>query len=781
MSKLSVSLLFAVFIFTNSSLAGSIIVDGQLTEALWQQAKQFDQFYVTQPLTLTEPKQKTIAKFYTDDDGVYIAFINEQLNLADVSQLTLHDENIRDDFNEVIIDFNGKGIRAYGFKVSRANASQDSIWTNESEESTDWNGEWFHATQTLDTKWHAEIFIPWSSLSMDVAQTETRKINLYFSRWQQGLTQRVAFPAIDSSQTQFLDKFAELEVDSNEYSSLDVFPYLSMNRDMLSHQNDNEYGVDLFWRPSSDKQLALSLNPDFGQVESDEIVVNFSAIETFLEEKRPFFVENHAMFDLRGPENLILVNTRRIGGPANLTVNQATDIDFAARYTQFSDVFEYGILVAAENDVDKIKGRDFISARLSYLDDAYNIGLLYNHTKTPQAQRTSDVWALDFSYEVSDKLQLTGLYFYSEVTVNSPTIAIPNIDDQGWTLTADFQAYDVWSQHLTFYQYGKDVDITDFGFVERVNIKKVSYDSVYEWPSGYSGWGISDYAFEFGIDFSTNEQNQDLPITSEAVFIINTLENEEWEFELLYQNKGIDDLITLGHNPVEIPAAHEVKISFKTDQSKRLRFDLSAAVGESGLKSRWQEYEFEPSYQLNEFISLGLEFAYIRRDSWLISLYEQSENDEDALLSLDADEFEGEEFDEAEFDDENNPNMLNDYQQEELSLGFNLSARFAEKHEIRLKIEGVAVKAKGIDFFEAEVNGNLIRLNETPENFSESEFFAQIRYRYEMSPLSAIYAVYGRGTESEFDDINQSSTHLIKSAINHTTEENIFVKARFHF
>ena len=44
-------------------------------------------------------------------------------------------------------------------------------------------------------------------------------------------------------------------------------------------------GAEVFWKIDSSKQVNLTLNPDFGQVESDEVVVNFSAFETFYSDR----------------------------------------------------------------------------------------------------------------------------------------------------------------------------------------------------------------------------------------------------------------------------------------------------------------------------------------------------------------------------------------------------------------------------------------------------------------------------------------------------------------
>ena len=60
-----------------------------------------------------------------------------------------------------------------------------------------------------------------------------------------------------------------------------------------------KFGADIQWKPSGSFQLTAALNPDFGQVEADELVVNFDAIEVLFSDKRPFFAENQALFDVR--------------------------------------------------------------------------------------------------------------------------------------------------------------------------------------------------------------------------------------------------------------------------------------------------------------------------------------------------------------------------------------------------------------------------------------------------------------------------------------------------
>ena len=92
-----------------------------------------------------------------------------------------------------------------------------------------------------------------------------------------------------------------------------MVPYLAIIDDLLNSQQETRIGADQFWSPNSQHQLSLAVQPDFGQVESDDLVVNFNAIETFFSEKRPFFTENQALFNVPVGNGALLINTRRIG------------------------------------------------------------------------------------------------------------------------------------------------------------------------------------------------------------------------------------------------------------------------------------------------------------------------------------------------------------------------------------------------------------------------------------------------------------------------------------
>ena len=103
------------------------------------------------------------------------------------------------------------------------------------------------------------------------------------------------------------------------------------------------------------------MNPDFGRLESDELVVNFSAFETFYAERRPFFAENQALFDASGGAGLRMLHTRRMGtaGDIRATVKQSRNgeqIDFRADITDTLGL--EGQLISTRVDRQKLSDDD---------------------------------------------------------------------------------------------------------------------------------------------------------------------------------------------------------------------------------------------------------------------------------------------------------------------------------------------------------------------------------------------------------------------------------------
>ncbi|GLR71739.1 hypothetical protein GCM10007852_26470 [Agaribacter marinus] len=770
----------AFLVFFMISLSNTVLgqqyagfIDGYLDEAHWLQAIRYDHFKVTQPYSLHEPVFVTEVLVYSDEYGLYVGFINQQNQSSGVTHTSLRDEQIKTDFNELIVDFDGQGKRAFGFKVSRNNAVQDSVWHNKNREQIDWNGNWLHGVTIDETHWQTELFIPWTAVISNKQQSTTRDVKLYFSRWHQELRQAFSYPAINRSQLTFMDEFKTYHAVTTYQPQLDYFPYFTLNHDLLAGENHYKAGMEVFWKPNNNQQINLSVNPDYGQVESNDLVINFSAIETFSSEKRPFFRENNELFDIWGPESLRVIHTPRIGGAGDK--EQARDIDAAIRFTQLGEHFDVSILGAFEADNRHLDGRDFLAVRGQYKAESWNTGIIQTFVDSPSINRKAQTTAVDGLLEVNEQLFISAQLIQSQITeyslhpINNTnahhrTHINPKISDIAWWLKADFQVSEVWSNEISLLNYGEKFDISDFGFVKQVDRQQFLYKSSYEWPELESTW-LRDIIVEVNFTAQNNKSNDDLPIEFELDMTTIQPSTAAWEFEVLYIAAGDDDLITRGSNVAYLPKKTEFVLGYTTAQDYWFQFEVSAGIGSQGLDGAYSTLEITPSLQIDHWMNVELEIEYQKFEHGLIWL-----GDEDAIV-LDEDE-----------PDYEKQNQLGDFAIDELSIALNVSAHIADKHEIRLKLEAVSVEADANQVIEVGRDNQIYRAAQQDlESFSESEFALQVRYRYEISALAEFYLVYSRGSEQEISGLPKSRRKFINSAINNADEENLVMKFKYHY
>ena len=193
------------------------------------------------------------------------------------------------------------------------------------------------------------------------------------------------WPFASFERPRFLSDFAPIEVTNYSQSLLAITPYVSGLYDNVGNSSNGDAGVDIFWKPNGQTQLTATVNPDFGQVESDDLVVNFGATETFISDKRPFFTENQGIFEFTTPSDFSqLLYTRRVGGPAD-DGEGAGDITAALKLNGSLGATKYGLFAADEADS---VGRTFGALRLVRDFSTQNLGLMATCVDRPFLDRT---------------------------------------------------------------------------------------------------------------------------------------------------------------------------------------------------------------------------------------------------------------------------------------------------------------------------------------------------------------------------------------------------------
>jgi hypothetical protein len=213
-----------ILILMVSSPRAEIIIDGKLNEKEWQNAQVLNDFHVTVPFSLESTPLETQTLFYSDDDGLYVAFINAQDEESRVRRRHPRDRNQDSDANIVVIDFDNNGNNAYMLGVSLSNSLIDATVTNENQTDKDWDGEWFAKTSESDENWYSEFFIPWTMVPMGQQEGEQRTIGVSVQRYISYLGIEVMFPSISPNRPKFLSELHKIKVVKTNPSRLDFFP-----------------------------------------------------------------------------------------------------------------------------------------------------------------------------------------------------------------------------------------------------------------------------------------------------------------------------------------------------------------------------------------------------------------------------------------------------------------------------------------------------------------------------------------------------------------------------
>ena len=199
---------------------------------------------------------------------------------------------------------------------------------------------------------------------------------------------------------------------NHSQSLLAVTPYVSGLYDNVGESSDGDAGVDVFWKPNGQVQLTATVNPDFGQVESDDLVVNFSATETFISDKRPFFTENQGLFEFTTPSDYSqLLYTRRVGGPAD-DGEGSGDITAALKLNGSVGATKYGVFGADEGES---VGRTFSALRVVRDFASQNLGFMATRVDRPYLDREATVFGVDHNWRPNARWNVRTRVFGSDI------------------------------------------------------------------------------------------------------------------------------------------------------------------------------------------------------------------------------------------------------------------------------------------------------------------------------------------------------------------------------
>ena len=748
-----------------------INIDGRLDEGIWQEIPFHDGMRVTSPASGVTPRFETRVFYLYTEKGLYIGLHALQPIDLNLPRLTSRDSFSTRDAFSVTIDPSGEGKYAYWFMIALGDSVTDGIVLPERNFERDWDGPWRAASSELDDGWSAEMFLPWAMVNMPKSESDIRKMGIYVSRSLGSIHERWTFPYLPQTEPGFLSRLHPFTVeDVNPTQEYSVYPYVASTQDGIGDGDSSNAGIDLFWRPSTYLRLSATLNPDFGQVEADDVVVNFTAFETFFPEKRLFFLENREVFvtSPRKDSAGTLLNTRRIGAsiasrrgsPDNIDGvtfnrsdrNRPVDLIGAVKVTGEQGRLRYGVLSAIEDDTDvrtqspgttsRIEGRQLSVLRLIHenTDDGGRRAFGYMGTRTDHSARDATAHGFDAHLRTSDsKFQWDGQLFMSDIN-----------GERGYGGFSDIR----WRpktghEHKVELEYFDDqLDLNDLGFLSRNDRLGVLYD--YELrESPYKD------LLERRTDFRVRGNwTSDQLLTDANVFLRrrwSRLNNVQYQAAVTYRPEVWDDRNSRGNGTYRRQERWQLETGVNSDWAKPFVGDIRVNLREESEGGSRQSISSTLFVRPSDRWSFSIRASYTDGDAWLIH-----RGDRD----------------------------FSTYRFSQWSPRIRYDMFFSAKQQLGFVLQWIGIKAfEDRRWLVPPGRGDLIENGGRPENgaadFAVSDITVQLRYRWEIAPLSDLFVVYNRGGRAPGVTTTSQYDSLFSDAFSNPTSEFFVVKLRY--
>ena len=744
-------LALAALLLLPPAAAGELVLDGIADEAFWQDAQVFDDFRVTDPYTLVTPTHPTVARLVALPEGLAVSFVCEQpADTPRVKPRAGRDVGGDADRVNFAVDFDGDGRLAYNFMVTLGNGIGDEVISNENHYNSDWDGVWRYALHEEGDLWSVEMLIPWSVAAMRQDDSPDRGIAVYFDRVIASRNERSATPSASYMRPRFVSEFAPVTVPRHRGSGvLSIVPYASAQYDLVGNGTDGRAGLDLYWKPSGRFQLNAALNPDFGQVEADDLVVNFDAIEVFFSDKRPFFTENQGIFEVATPDSGRLVYTRRIGDERD-DGNGAADIDAAVKLNGSAGGFDYGTLAAVESDYADDLGRAFLVQRLVRTAGNATFGYLGTWADRPYLERRAQVHAIDAVWRPTPHWLVSGQVLASYVDQ-----ADESRNGQGAWLRAFYTPSERWQHELEVTHFDRRLDFNDVGYQRRGDYNELEWTTTLRRnnPSQDGWWRSATWAVEPQIRY--NDRGDRLPPELLTSMRIALHGGGIWGTELSGTWRGTDDLISRGHGPV----LQERRLTsfynyYESPRMGRWLWFAGLWITQEGNEGHAAQPEMILRYFPRDDLDLRLSFMPRWSQDWLIWR-------EDTLFAS--------------------------YRRKRHSVDFDVNWFPGERHEVRFKAQWLGIDAYAPRPYRIGEGGSLVESTDQIAPFTSNSFGAQLRYRYEFAPQRELYVVYARGGDEQVRYEDSLAQHhdgiggLLDDLADLRDAEQVLVKLRWAF
>ncbi|MBP8917490.1 MAG: carbohydrate binding family 9 domain-containing protein, partial [Chitinophagales bacterium] len=300
-------------------------IDGKLDDGVWKNLPVATLDITWLPEYGKVPTRKTEVKVVYDNTAIYIgAMLYDSVPANINTQLSERDGQSNADNFTVGLDTYDDDLNGYRFIVSAAGVQNDQRISLNSNNDLSWDAVWESEVSITENGWICEIKIPYSAIRFPT--TEVQNWGLQFNRSVNKTGEYILWSPVDPKIYGVINQwgsylglekitpplrlsFSPYINTGNQWTPISYEPVKYESAKILNGGLDVKYGINESFT------LDATLIPNFGEVQSDNVILNLSPFEQQFDERRPFFTEGTEIFNqtfsFLGDK---LFYSRRIGG-----------------------------------------------------------------------------------------------------------------------------------------------------------------------------------------------------------------------------------------------------------------------------------------------------------------------------------------------------------------------------------------------------------------------------------------------------------------------------------
>ncbi len=297
-----------------------IIIDGDISDSAWKTAAVATDLIEYRPNFGKHESYADRTEIYIlyDDEAIYVGGFCHEAAVDSISkELVGRDVVGVNDFVGVLFDTYNDKINGFGYYVTPLGEQFDAKYSNTGEDAS-WNSVYESQAKIVKGGWTFEMKIPYSAIRFGKSDVQNWGFEITRKRNKAG--KQFFWNPIDPNIGGTLFAQAGLLKNITDIKPplrLSLSPYFSAYANHYPYNTPDEKnwttsingGMDVKYGLNQSFTLDMTLLPDFGQVQSDNQVLNLTPFEVKYNEYRTFFTEGAELFNKGN-----FFYSRRIGG-----------------------------------------------------------------------------------------------------------------------------------------------------------------------------------------------------------------------------------------------------------------------------------------------------------------------------------------------------------------------------------------------------------------------------------------------------------------------------------